>query len=243
MAHDHEKKPHSYTALLSRLFHLMGDPKFRILVGLGSLALIAVLVTGYQMGVTPADFKRWMDITLAFLQARPLILFLAVCILPALPIPASPLLILCGVVYTPLFGTPTACLLAVLAMGINMTWTYLLAAYPAHAFVQRLLKKYDFQIPALAAGSAVQLILILRLTPGFPFFVQNLLLGFLKAPFRVYLPLSLAITGAFSVGFVVSGGAIFQGKGLIALGGIALIVAAVSITALLRKRLTKPGTP
>jgi uncharacterized membrane protein YdjX (TVP38/TMEM64 family) len=224
---------------LSRWVRLLGDPRVRIIIALGTLAGLGILVWAWNEGVTPTDVKRWLEQMLKFLREHPAILFFAACILPALPLPASPFIILMGVVYTPLVGTPGAVALAILAMGINMSWTWWIASGPARNWVERLIERYEFTIPKLGTGGAVQLICILRLTPGFPFFVQNLILGFLRVPFRLYLLLSLGLTSVFTAGFVISGGAILAGKGALALGGLVLIMLAVVLTNLLRKKLSK----
>jgi len=228
---------------LSRWVRLLGDPRIRIAIALATLAGLGVLVLAWQSGVTPADLKRWLDQILAFLREHPAILFLAACILPAFALPASPFIILMGVVYTPLVGTPGAVALAILALGINMSWTWWVASGPGRRWVERLIERYEFTIPQLGTGGAVQLICILRLTPGFPFFVQNLILGFMRVPFRLYLLLSLGLTSVFTAGFVISGGAILAGKGGLALGGLVLIMLAVVLTNLLRKKLVRKSGP
>jgi len=222
---------------LAKWIRLLGDPRIRIAIAIGTLAALALAVVAWKSGVTPADLKRWGEGLLAFLRLHPALLFLATCILPALPVPASPFIILFGVVYTPLIGTPGAVGLAILALAINMSWTWWIASRPARNLVERLIERYDIKIPTLKTGGAVQLICILRLTPGFPFFVQNLILGFLHVPFRLYLLLSVGLTSIFTAGFVISGGALLAGKGGKALGGLALILLAVALTNYLRKRL------
>lgn len=227
--------------LVRKVLELGGQPRVRLLGGILLLIGLVVVIGGWQSGLGMEDLKVGLDRLLKFLQDRPFILFFGIAILTACPIPASALLILAGIVYTPLVGPFWACIIAMVAMGISMSWSYWLAATIGHRWVEWLLKKLEMRVPALDRGHMVQLILVLRLTPGFPFFVQNLVLGFLRAPFWLYLPLSLGLTTIFIVGFVVSGGAIFEGKAGVALLGVALIVIAIAGTSLLRAKLAKKG--
>ena len=54
-------------------------------------------------------------------------------------LPASPLLILSGIVFGPDFGMPVACAITILSLILDMSWTYAVAAGPARAMVERLL--------------------------------------------------------------------------------------------------------
>ncbi len=214
----------------------------RRLLALAAGAFLLTLLAAWaawHAGVRPADLSRWFNQLLEFLRDRPLYLFFGIVILPAFPVPASALLILAGIVYGPKFGMPMACAITGVAMLLNMTWTYFAAAYPARNFVERLLKRMDVKIPVLTKGHVVRLIVILRITPGFPFFFQNLVLGFMRVPFRLYLVLSAALSSIGVIGFVVSGGAIFKGNFGLALGGIALVVLAVTLMGWLRRKLAR----
>lgn len=135
-----------------------------------------------------------------------------------------------GAVFSPRFGEVGACLITIAALTINMAWSYWAAAGPARNVVEFLLKRFRAKVPALPRGQAVQLLLILRLTPGIPFFLHNLVLGFLRTPFPTYMILSVLIIGPVAVGWIISGGAIMDGRvGLALLGlGIVLIVAFVT---------------
>ena len=130
-----------------------------------------------------------------------------------------------------------ACAIGVFATAINMTWTYWVAAHPGRGLVERLLKFLEIQLPKLTTSDAVWLVLFFRVTPGIPFFLHNFILGFLRVPFRIYLPLSVVLSGAFTVGFMLSAGAIFKGESGVAIVGISILAGAVAVTGLLRKRI------
>ncbi len=225
------KKP-----LLHRILSLTGDSRIQMLGAASFLLCVGLGFWAWHAGITGADLRMWFGETLAFLRHHPYLLFFAIVLLPALPVPASPLLILSGIVYGSQFGMPVACAITILGLVLNMSWTYAVAAGPARALVERLMRRLEVHVPKLSTGGAFQLILIMRITPGFPFFLQNLVLGFLRVPFRLYLPMSAALTSIFAIGFVVSGGAIFKGNFSLALLGVVLVVLAITLTGWLRKR-------
>lgn len=81
------------------------------------------------------------------------------------------------------------------ALAINLSRTYWLAARLGWGLLEKLLTPGGIRIPEMPHGGYVRFIFLLRLTPGFPMFLQNYLLGFLRVPFRLYLSVSLGCTG------------------------------------------------
>ena len=170
--------------------------------------------------------------TKSYLVGNPWMLFWALVILPGLPIPASALFLAAGIVWGE--RPAMACALYLLAITLNLTWTYWLAAGPARRVVEKLLTAFDIKIPDLPRGDHLKLILILKLTPGIPFFFQNYLLGFLRAPFLLYLPVSILCNGLIGIGLVLSGVGIGDGRLVPALTGISLIAVGVVLTQFVR---------
>ena len=199
------------------------------------LMLVAGLLGGWlawKMGVDFTSLKDAWKVSEAFLIQNPWILFLALVLLPGLPVPMSLLLLTAGVVWKdrPLI----ACLICLTALALNLTWTYWVAAVPARKLVEKLLAATSIQIPDLPRGDHLKLILVLRLTPGIPLFLQNYLLGFLRAPFHLYLPISILCTGVIGCGVVLSGAGLADGKLKWAITGVSLIVLAGVLTHAIR---------
>ena len=206
------------------------------LVCMIGLALLAAGIA-WQMGVDLAALKGlWQQVN-EYLMKHPSALFWALVFLPGLPIPTSALLFTAGVVWR---DRPVmACLLSMVAISINLTWTYWLAAGPARRIVEKMLTASEIQIPDLPRGDHLKLILVLKLTPGFPFFVQNYLLGFLRAPFHLYLPISILCQGIIGTGVVLGGVGLADGKLMPALTGISLIAVGIILTQMVRGWLAK----
>jgi uncharacterized membrane protein YdjX (TVP38/TMEM64 family) len=201
------------------------------------LGLGLALGIAWGLGVDFAGLQRaWKGLE-HWLMEHPLALFWALVVLPGLPVPTSALLLAAGVVWRD--RPVVACLLCILAMLLNMIWTYWLAAGPGRRLVEKILSSTRVRIPALPRGDHLRMILILRLTPGMPLFLQNYVLGFLHAPFWLYLPLSIVCTGIMASGIVLSGAGLADGRMLPMLVGISFIVLAVVLTHLLRRWLAK----
>ena len=206
------------------------------LVGLFGLSIAGGIVA-WKMGVDLAALQSGWTQANEYLVKNPGLLFLALVFLPGLPIPTSALLFTAGVVWRQ--RTVMACALCIFAMALNLTWTYWLAAGPARRLVEKVLRATAIKIPDLPQGDHLKLILVLKLTPGIPFFVQNYLLGFLRAPFRLYLPISILCNGIIGTGVVLSGVGLADGKLMPAITGISLIALGAVLTQLIRGWLAK----
>jgi len=216
---------------------LLADKRVKVgLLGCGILA-IGGMVVAWKMGLDLASLKQGWKLTEQFLMRYPWALFLAIVILPGLPVPTSALLLTAGVVWR---DRPwMACLLCLLALSLNFSWTYWLAAKPARGVVEKLIAATSVKIPDLPRGDHLKLILVLRLTPGIPMFFQNYLLGFLRAPFLLYLPISVLCSGITGSGIVLTGAGLSDGRLLPALTGVSLIVLGLVVTHLIRGWLAK----
>jgi len=204
---------------------IIRDRRFHRLAGLGLLLGLAAVLAAWRMGVDAAMLKAGWKQAEGFLMDRPWWLFAGLVILPGLPVPTSALLLLAGTVWRD--RPVTACAICLLALALNMSWTYWAAARPARGLVEKLLAKGTFQIPVLPKDNQLRAILLLRLTPGVPLFIQNYLLGFLHVPFRLYLPVSLACSGVIGCGVVLSGAGVAGGNLTPMISGVGLIVVGV----------------
>lgn len=206
---------------MTMLRKILSDRRFHRLAG-GLLVLGAgAALVAWKMGVDGATLKALWKQAELYLQERPWLLFAGLVVLPGLPVPTSALLLLAGTVWRE--RPAVACAICLLAMLLNMTWTYWVAARPGRGLVEKLLAAGSFRIPELPHGNHLRFILLLRLTPGFPLFLQNYLLGFFRVPFRLYLPVSFGCNGLIVSGVVLSGAGVADGNLTPVITGVALI--------------------
>ncbi len=201
---------------------ILRDRRFHRLAAIMLVFGVGAVLLAWRMGVDAAMLKGYWKQSEAFLVKNPWALFLALVFLPGLPVPMSLLFLTAGVVWKE--SPITACSICIFAMALNQTWTYWFAAGPARKLVEKLLAATSIQIPDLPRGDHLKLILVMRLTPGIPLFFQNYLLGFLRAPFYLYLPISILCTGVIGCGVVLSGAGLADGKLKWAITGVSLIV-------------------
>ncbi|MFP4157092.1 MAG: hypothetical protein ACLFU4_05680 [Opitutales bacterium] len=189
----------------------------------------------------PAYWQSLAQAALDQLAARPWALLLALATLPGLGFPVSPLLILAGITIAPRYGMATACLLGILAQSVCTTWTFLLASGPLRAVITRYVRKRR-ELPVLTEANKIRIGLILRITPGIPYALQNVALGILGMRIGPYLAVSIPITALWSTGFIVTGGALFEGRAGLAISGVLLLLVLIAATKMLtRKNIVDDG--
>ena len=161
-------------------------------------------------------------------------LFLSIAILPGFILPCAPLLFLAGLWGTK-FGPWFACLYSVLALTLNLIWTYWFARGPGRVVINKLLNYFNYKIPEVPANNLYHWSIILRLTPGIPFIFTNYGLGLLKIPFSKYLVVSIPIIAITDCGFVLASAGIFGGSWKYIWGGISILIVMILIGRTLTK--------
>jgi uncharacterized membrane protein YdjX (TVP38/TMEM64 family) len=210
--------------------------KFILLATLALIALVALGVA-WRMGWIH-EAIAWKEPLLATCRAYPLALFLAIAILPGLAFPAAPLFILAGVVWG---ADALTCAMTLAAVMLNITWSHAFAAGWGQKIIQRLLGEHWVTWKSNKGSHDWRLAAVLRLTPGVPLFAQNYLLGLIGMPLRYSLGIALPTTGLYVCGFVLTGGAIFEGQTGRVILGISLLIATSLAVKIVRQRLLKRG--
>ena len=174
------------------------------------------------------------NLVITWCSSNSLVLYAAIVVLPGLGFPASVLLVLAGVVWGASLQT---CAIALSAIILNLLWTRWLAAGPGKHLISRMLGKRWSRLENLPRADLYRLTCILRVTPGLPLFAQNYILGVLGVPLRPYLMISVPLNALWVVGFVITGGAVFQGRAGIAITGVCILVAGTLLIRLIRSRM------
>lgn len=198
----------------------------------GALAVGAVLAAWPMRGEIlemARESLAWLNNRLQ--HANPLVFFGALAILPSIGAPVSPFYIAAGA-----FGWPVGLLGCSLAIAINMTLTYWLARRLLKPFLAHLVRRTRWTIPEARTTNQARLTLLVRITPGFPFPLQNYVLGLAEVAFPTYLAVSLSVQVPAALGMMLLGQSLFQGRGGLALLGICLVVALVIVIRILHER-------
>ncbi len=223
------------------------NPKKLFQLALCVLFLFALLFIGYLSFVAIAGEEGKLLIESGWVSFKNFVLqngfwlFCSIAILPGFILPVAPLLTLAGY-WGGEHGPWLACLNCVLALAVNLCWTYWFARKPGRSLIKVILSRTKFNVPEKPPENLFQWAFVLRLTPGVPFIFTNYILAFLKMPFGSYLVLSVPILSVTACGYVLIFAGFFGGEQVeesaerwaYALGGVALVVAMT----LLGRRLT-----
>ena len=167
-------------------------------------------------------------------NANPALLFLAIAVLPLFGCPASPLLIAIGI----RLGTATGMLFVGAAYLINFTAGYWIARSWFRAPLRRWLERRGQRVPEVAAADETQFILLVRITPGPPLFMQTYMLGLARVRFGRYLLYSMLVQLCYTFAFLSFGQSLHNKALWRTLLAAGLLIGVALAVNLLRKWLT-----
>jgi uncharacterized membrane protein YdjX (TVP38/TMEM64 family) len=196
--------------------------------GLLAVVVIAVLTTGLREA---AD-----AVVLDLREAGPAVFFVAMAVLPAVGFPLMAFTLAAGPVFGPELGAGWVIVWSLAAVVGNLLLTYWLANRALRPLVSRLVTYFEFTLPDVTAAGAWQIALIVRLTPGPPFWAQSYLLGLIRVPLVPYLLVSISVMAGYIVALVCGGVALANGNGRLAFAAAGILVIAVAALQLWRKR-------
>lgn len=156
----------------------------------------------------------------------PWVFFSAMTILPAFGAPMFAFTIPAGEAFAGRMGLGGVIAAALVAIAVNLALSYWLARYALRPLLTRLIKRYGYTVPRLTRENALNILLVVRLTPGPPYSFQCFVLGIAEAPFRLYMIVSWLAVLPIAVGAIVLGEGLFKGNFKAVVGGMGLLVVA-----------------
>ncbi len=203
------------------------------------LAVVAVVAAVGGVAVLRGlDVRGLIDQTLEFMrEAGPVAFFSGMAVLPAVGMPLSPFTLSAGSIFGPTLGMPVVLLLTWAALAVNVLVTYVLARWIARPWLEKLVLRFGYRWPQVPAEEHWDVAILLRVTPGPPFFLQSAILGLAQVPLRIYMIVSVIVSGLYGTAFVVFGEALIAGKGRMVMLGFGGFAALTVGTHLLRRHL------
>jgi uncharacterized membrane protein YdjX (TVP38/TMEM64 family) len=212
-------------------------PVLKLVIGALVLGTAAIFLL---RGVNVREIiERGMEV---IRNAGPVVFFCAMAVLPGLGVPSLTFMLTAGPVFGETLGMPWVVILCLLASTVNLVVTYALARRALRPFFETMMKRLGYKIPEVDEGDLTGLTIVMRVTPGIPFFVQNYLLGIAGVPVVKYLAISCPVTWIYGTGFVLFGDALLNGKGKMIFIAVSLLVVAAVITHTLRRHYAKKKT-
>lgn len=183
------------------------------------------------------EIHALIDRAIALLgSCGPWVYFGAMALLPAAGMPLLAFSLTAGPVFGASLGMGTVVVAGLLASTVNILLTYWLARYALRPFLDRVVKRFGHRLPNMeASADSTDLIVMIRVTPGIPFFVQNYLLGLADAPIGKYVVISCAVNWTYTGGLILFGDALLHGKGKLIILAVSVLIVAMALTHLLRR--------
>lgn len=202
-------------------------PIAKIVVALVVLAVLGALLL---RSVGLARMVAWLDQFIALIRdLGPWMFFTAMALLPAVGAPLSAFNLVAGEAFAPQMTMPGVVVTVAAAIAANLAITYWLARFALRPLLTRLVARYGYSIPRLNAGNALTVTLLVRLTPGPPFFLQSYLLGLAEVPFRLYMIVSWLAVLPLALAVVLLGKAAREGN----VGKIAVVIGLIVVAVVL----------
>lgn len=211
-----------------------------VLIGIavGVLAVVSIALAGHF------DLRGQMIRVVDWVRAQgALPFFAAMALLPAVGFPLSAFTVVAGPVFGPTMGVGAVVLSGVLAIAVNVALSYWVSAQALHPLAARLVRWLGYPLPDIPRRSAWMAILILRLVPVTPFFLQSILLGLARVPFGPYMLVSVIVPSVYAAAMITLGDALMRGDRWAIVGAGALFVGVGTILHFIRKRLGRPAVP
>ena len=216
---------------------LLQKRRVRFLLAASAIGLLVVICAGCLYAIKPELFHELLDYLPVLVadikditEGHPVLLVACIAILPCFAFPVSPFLLAAGV-----YGPVKGIILGFTGIGLNIMISYLLSNKLLRRFIEKVVRHFGYEIPQITGKTAAQATLLIRVIPGTPLVVQNYLLGLAGIPFRIYLPISLAIQLIWVPCFVILGQAMFDSSFKKLITGIALLVSTMLAVYMLRK--------
>lgn len=171
---------------------------------LGLIAL--VLIAGLLVLARHFELRALMAKMVESVRAAgPVPFFSAMAILPGLGFPLSAFLAVAGPVFGPTLGVGVVVLCAVSAVVVNVALFYWVAARGLRPVALWFVHRLGYRLPDIPPRAVWSAILLLRIVPGTPFFLQTLILGLARVPFGAYMLVSALVPSAYITAIIVLG--------------------------------------
>ncbi|GAQ84225.1 hypothetical protein KFL_001810060 [Klebsormidium nitens] len=231
-----------------------GGPPTVAIVAITSIVLVLGAVA-YLIPGGPTEWVKWIEEQIESAgPLAPIYFAAAYCLTTVAFIPASILTLAAGYIFGPLLGTAVVSVSSTSGAAL----AFLISRYAARPFVEERLAKYDrfVAVDKAISREGWKVVVLLRLSPLFPFALSNYALGLTRIEFVPFVASSwigmlpatfayvyLGSAGKATVDIVASGGAVAKTSplqlGLYALGAVATLGVTTLVSRIASKALSE----
>ncbi len=209
-------------------------------IALAVLVLAAAAMGLWWLKLHDFNVRLSIEAGIAVLRdAGPWAFFGTFAVLPAVGFPISVFYVTAGTAFTEKLGMGGVLTATGGALLVNLSLSYWLGRYLLRPWLEEMISRTKYRIPVVAPAEHAEITVLLRITPGPPYFLQSYLLGLANVSFGTYLWISWVISIAYATGFIVFGDAILHGRGKVAFLGLSVLVAVSLAVHLLRRHYGK----
>lgn len=199
-------------------------------LAVAGLAIGGMLVWQFREEIRGIDVRAMVDWIASY---GPIPFFAAMAILPSLWAPVSPFLIVAGLTW----NLPIALSGCGIALAFNMALSWLLAGKLFRPVFERLIHRFGYSVPEITHKSMISVAVLLRITPGLPFPLQNYLLGLARMPFAWYMAISVPLMLLMASSIIIFSDAILKGNKTVMMLAVVLFVVLGLVVRQVRTRL------
>ncbi len=201
------------------------------------LAVVGAVLLALGLAVLAGlPVKQWISDGLALVQsAGPVVFFTAMAFLPSFGAPLLAFVLPVMTLFGERLGFGMVLSLSLAAITFNMMLSYSLARWAIGPFLRRLIERLGYRLPEMEQNDATDMLVILRVTPGVPFCVQNYMAGLANIPVPRYLIISAIIAYVYNTAFIVFGDALLKGKGKVVMVSMGVLLALSAATHMVRR--------
>ncbi|AWT58881.1 MAG: hypothetical protein DF168_00053 [Candidatus Moanabacter tarae] len=200
-----------------------------LIIGVITAAFIGILNDAVRL-----VFVVWAGEVCDYLgDSEPWVFFTAFVILPLLGFPVFPFYLIAAELY----GRVPSILLVGASLMVHLVIAFWIASRLFRGLISKLISRSRYHLPRIPSSEHVKLTVVLRITPGIPFFLQNYLLGLGGIAFRVFFFVSWPIQFLWGIAFILLGESAFEGNLSIGLMSVCFIIALLIVTKIVRERL------
>jgi uncharacterized membrane protein YdjX (TVP38/TMEM64 family) len=207
------------------------------------LPLVKLAIAAVLLGVAAlfllrgVDWRGPIERGMAEIRERgPWVYFAAMTVLPAFGAPLAAFTIPAGEAFAGQMGMVGVVAATLFAIALNLALAYWLARYAMRPVLTRLVECFGYAVPRVTPKNALNVLLVVRLTPGVPYPVQCFVLGIAEMPFRLYMIGSWLAILPWALGAVILGKGLFNGNYGVAAIGVGVLVLTITAVQIVRRR-------